>query len=128
MIGDNQPVAIKVISDAGMIPSAKAVSLGLIVTELVINALKYAFPEQRREAAIDVRYAIDRDDWMLIVSDNGVGKAADTPPRIDGGLGTTIVAALAKQLDATVTMMTGPAGFTVTVARAVAAAPLLEAA
>ena len=128
MIGDNQPVAIKVISDAGLIPSAKAVSLGLIVTELVINALKYAFPEQRREAAIDVRYAIDRDDWMLIVSDNGVGKAADTPPRIDGGLGTTIVAALAKQLDATVTMMTGPAGFTVTVARAVAAAPLLEAA
>ena len=128
MIGDDQPVAIKVTSDTGMIPSAKAVSLGLIVTELVINALKYAFPDQRREAAINVRYTINQDDWMLIVSDNGVGKATDTPPKIDGGLGTTIVAALAKQLDAKVTTKTGPAGFAVTVARAVAAAPLLQAA
>ena len=128
MIGDSQPVAVKVTSDTGMIPSAKAVSLGLIVTELVINALKYAFPDQRSEAAINVRYTIDQDDWMLIVSDNGVGKAADTPPKTDGGLGTTIVAALAKQLDAKITMATGAVGFQVTVARAVAAAPLLQAA
>ncbi len=125
MIGDDQPVAIKVTSDTGMIPSAKAVSLGLIVTELVINALKYAFPDQRREAAIDVRYTINQDDWMLIVSDNGVGKATDTPQKIDGGLGTTIVAALAKQLDAKVTTTTGPSGFAVTVARAAATEPLL---
>ncbi|WP_210731722.1 histidine kinase dimerization/phosphoacceptor domain -containing protein [Sphingomonas sp. PAMC26645] len=38
MVSDSQPVAIVVTSDKGMIPSAKAVSLGLIVTELVINA------------------------------------------------------------------------------------------
>ncbi len=128
MVGDTQPVVISVSSDHGMIPSAKAVSLGLIVTELVINALKYAFPEHRDEAAITVRYTIDQDYWTLVVSDNGVGKAADKPPKAEGGLGTTIVAALAKQLDARVTMTTGTAGFAVTVARAAAAAPLLRAA
>lgn len=128
MVGDNQPVALTVTSDTGMVPSATAVSLGLIVTELVINALKYAFPDRKLEAAIDVRYAIDRDDWTLTVSDNGVGKAPDGPPKSDGGLGTTIVNALAKQLNAQVTMMTGVAGFTITVAHAVAATPLLQAA
>src|SRR3546814_1931896 len=40
MIGDSQPVTITVSSDTGMIPSEKAVSLGLIVPELVINALR----------------------------------------------------------------------------------------
>lgn len=128
MVGDDEPVAIKVTSDTGMIPSAKAVSLGLIVTELVINALKYAFTDHRQEAAIDVRYTIDRDDWTLVVSDNGIGKAADKPAKTEGGFGTTVVAALAKQLDAQVTMITGTTGFTVTVARIAAAAPLLHAA
>lgn len=128
MVGDNQPVAIKVTSDSGMIPSAQAVSLGLIVTELVINALKYAFPDHRHEAAIEVRYTIDHDDWTLVVSDNGIGKTADNPPKIEGGLGTTIVAALAKQLEAQMTMTTGAAGYAVTLARLAAAAPLLRAA
>jgi chemotaxis protein methyltransferase CheR len=118
MIGDDQPVAIVVTSDTGMIPSSKAVSLGLIVTELVINALKYAFPDHRHEAAIDVSYLIDENHWTLIVSDNGVGKDLDEQPKTEGGLGTTIVAALANQLDAQVTMKTGTAGLAVTIARA----------
>ena len=128
MVGGDEPVAIKVTSDTGMIPSVKAVNLGLIVTELVINALKYAFPGHRHEAAIEVRYTIDRDDWTLVVSDNGIGKAAAKPPKTEDGLGTTIVAALAKQLDAQVTMTNGMAGFTVTIARIAAEAPLLRAA
>ncbi|MDY7522823.1 sensor histidine kinase [Sphingomonas sp. 10B4] len=128
MVGDDQPVAITVASDTGMIPSAKAVSFGLIVTELVINALKYAFPDHKREAAITVSYAIDGDDWTLIVSDNGVGKIEGIKPKADGGFGTTIVAALAKQLKADVTMTTNSTGFTVTVASKAAAKPLLRAA
>ncbi len=54
--------------------SADAVSLGLIVTELVINALKYAFPDQSKTAAVTVRYEINGADWKLSVSDNGIGK------------------------------------------------------
>jgi hypothetical protein len=70
-----QIIASIVITDDGMITSEKAVSLGLIVTELVINALKYAFPDREAEALILVTYEIDILDWKLIVSDNGVGKS-----------------------------------------------------
>ena len=38
MIGDRQPITLKVMADAGKIGSAQAVSMGLIVTELVTRA------------------------------------------------------------------------------------------
>ena len=44
MIGESRPAKLTVTADEGYMISANAVSLGLIVTELVINALKYAFP------------------------------------------------------------------------------------
>jgi hypothetical protein len=101
-----------------VIPSTKAVSLGLIVTELVINALKYAFPKQKADALILVTYEIDALDWKLIVSDNGVGKDAVASLAFDPGLGTTIVKALSKQLGARMDLFSGPTGLTVSVTRA----------
>jgi chemotaxis protein methyltransferase CheR len=46
MVGDIQAVSITVLAHKDLIPSAKAVSLGLIVTGLVINALKHTFPPE----------------------------------------------------------------------------------
>src|SRR5476649_2743384 len=80
MIGENQPIKLKVIADAGAIGSAQAVSMGLIVTELVINALKYAFPVDKEGSMVLVTYESKNDDWKLVVSDNGVGKTADGDP------------------------------------------------
>ena len=75
-------------------------SLGLIVTELVINALKHAFPGGRI-GAIKVGYSTQGADWTLRVTDNGVGlpQGEDAPK---SGLGTSMVEALAKSLSATV--------------------------
>jgi two-component sensor histidine kinase len=48
MIGDYHPTTLKVNSDGGSVTSREAVSLGLIVTELILNALKHAFPDNKK--------------------------------------------------------------------------------
>jgi two-component sensor histidine kinase len=117
MIGE-QPITVKVITDEGTVDSSNAVSLGLIVTELVINAIKYAFPKDKAGAQILVTYEIDGADWKLMVSDNGVGKIPGNDPLVPAGLGTTIVSALAKQLDARVELEGGDSGLRVSITRA----------
>jgi chemotaxis protein methyltransferase CheR len=116
MVSETQPIDLKVMADNGMIGSDKAVSLGLIVTELVINAIKYAFPTATVDASITVEFASTDDDWSLTVADNGVGKLSDAPPSTVGGLGTVIVQALVKQLEAKM-VVDGVGGMRVSIAR-----------
>jgi chemotaxis protein methyltransferase CheR len=114
MIGDSQPIAVNVMADIGHIGSHQAVSLGLIVTELVINAVKYAFPTSKVGATIQVSYEIFGTEWKLIVADNGVGKP-DGVKSGSGGLGTAIVQSLVKQLDAVIETTSDPNGVSVSV-------------
>ena len=93
--------------------SGAAVNIGLVVTELLINAIKHAFPTPRADEVL-VTYEVDAADWQLTVSDNGVGKS---DPAISQGLGTTIVKALVEQLDAQLKASTGPKGTTIAIAR-----------
>jgi two-component sensor histidine kinase len=118
MIAEQQPITVKVMADKGTVESAKAVSLGLIVTELVINAIKYAFPTNKADALVLVTYEIEKSDWKLIVSDNGVGKNAGVGAEAQGGLGTSIVKALAKQLGARVETDNSTTGLKVCITRA----------
>jgi two-component sensor histidine kinase len=118
MIGEHQPIALKVMADAGKISSAQAVSMGLIVTELVINALKYAFPTTREGSVVMVTYESKDEDWKLIVSDNGVGKDVKSVIETRGGLGTVIVQALVKQLGARMDVLNTPTGLNIAVTRA----------
>jgi chemotaxis protein methyltransferase CheR len=117
MIGGDQPIVLKVTADSGKISSAQAVSMGLIVTELVINALKYAFPVDKAGSLVTVTYVSRGEDWILTVSDNGVGKSAAKPSAGPGGLGTVIVEALVKQLDATLEIASATSGLTAKVTR-----------
>ena len=118
MIGDSRPIALKVDADAGTAISRDAVSIGLIVTELVMNALKHAFHVERPDAAIVVSYKVAGTDWKLAVSDNGIGKpdvrASDTKP----GLGTSLVNALTRQLDAVVDIASDSRGTAVAITHA----------
>jgi chemotaxis protein methyltransferase CheR len=127
MIGE-QPITVKVTAGEGTVDSSEAVSLGLIVTELVINAIKYAFPTDKAGARILITYEVDGTDWKLIVSDNGVGRIPGNDPRAPVGLGTTIVSALAKQLDARVELDGGDAGLRVSITRGSFASHLPQAA
>jgi chemotaxis protein methyltransferase CheR len=114
MISDDRPIDLRVVAGDGRIGSDKAVSLGLIVTELVINALKYAFPTARADALVLVAFETEGENWTLTVTDNGVGKSADEAPSAHGGLGTVIVEALVKQLGASVEVLAMP-GLRVTI-------------
>ncbi|HYJ34872.1 MAG TPA: histidine kinase dimerization/phosphoacceptor domain -containing protein [Rhizomicrobium sp.] len=118
MIGESRPAKLTVTADEGFVQSADAISLGLIVTELVINALKYAFPDQRTTATVKVDYEVNGTDWKLSVSDNGIGRVEGSGSRAKGGLGTSLVKALAHQLDAQVETVSGPSGMSVSVTHA----------
>ena len=115
MVSDNRPVALRVDADDAATGSAFAVSLGLIVTELVINALKHAFPAGRQDCRVNVVYKVAGSDWQLVVSDNGVGMAEDSTKVRKLGLGTSLVLALSQHLDARVESASGPGGVSVSI-------------
>jgi len=117
MIGDASSAKLQVEADDGSMVSGDAVSLGLIVTELVINALKYAFPRQPPSAVVLVRYEVNNKTWRLSVADNGIGNSEDDGP-VQSGLGTSLVKALANQLHAEVETVSGPTGMSVTITSA----------
>ncbi|UTP37897.1 PAS domain-containing protein [Phenylobacterium sp. LH3H17] len=101
MIRESRPLTLSVRSDTATVTSQEAVSLGLIVTELVINALKHAFPDGR-EGEVLVDYELPQPGWTLSVTDDGIGKPpASHSTRV--GLGTSVVEALGKQLRAQLT-------------------------
>lgn len=127
MITDSKPVSLIVQAGPGTMVSSEAVCVGLIITESVINALKYAFPHDQTNAQITVVYAAGNRDWMLSISDNGVGTSSDET-HVSGGLGTTIVNALANQLKAVVLIKSSPLGRIVTVTHQPSAADAPQAA
>jgi two-component sensor histidine kinase len=100
MISDHEQLSLSVEVDDSVTGADDSVSLGLIVTELVINALKHAFPRHRK-GKICVAYEAEGTAWTLSVRDTGVG-LPEGHATAKPGLGTGIVEALAKQLGATV--------------------------
>jgi two-component sensor histidine kinase len=116
MTDDSRPISLQVRAGGGAVSSAEAVSIGLIVTELVINAFKHAFVG-RAAGRLVVTYEAAETNWRFAVSDNGIG----TPEghvdldKVTPGLGTIIVEALAKQLDARVQVARTPQDTTVSI-------------
>ena len=124
MIGEGAQVSIDVRADGASVSSNEAVSIGLIVTEAVINALKHAFRADEKDGRIVVSYEVTDEDWKLSVADNGMGKPQTGPDATKVGLGTSIVNALAQQLDARVDLVTGQGGTSVSVTHTVAHTPV----
>ena len=128
MIGDTRPISLKVVGDGGSASSRQAESIGLIVTELVMNALKHAFPEATAKGQITVAYDVVGKNWKLSVADDGIGKPDGAFAQGKSGLGTGIVRALSQQLEAKVDTLAGPRGTTVSITHATFPAKAVHAA
>ncbi|MBC7520724.1 MAG: ATP-binding protein [Sandarakinorhabdus sp.] len=112
MIDDPGRITLSATADGPPVAANVSVSLGLIVTELVINALKHGFPDQNA-GHIKVAYTASDAGWQLVVEDDGVG--IDDIDSAVPGLGTSIVNALAKHLGASITVSDGAPGTMVTI-------------
>jgi two-component sensor histidine kinase len=84
-----------------MLSVSRAGAIGLIANELVTNAMKHAFPDDR-EGAITIGFHREADDFLLTMSDNGVGLEMPPEPQGEGpqrsGMGGRLVRALTAQL------------------------------
>jgi two-component sensor histidine kinase len=96
--GREDKVSIRLEAEDADISLDKAVTLGLITTELVTNALKHAFPDGRR-GEILVRFSCKSRQCTLVVSDDGVG-LANQQFDLQSRSGLRLVASLALQLGA----------------------------
>ena len=113
MVRDHDRTSLAVSADESIATADISVSLGLIVTELVINALKHAFPDGR-DGKILVDYRGPGGAWTLSVADDGVGMPGDQA-EIRPGLGTSLIEALAKHLHASVRVADADPGTTVSI-------------
>ena len=113
MIDPAADIEIQVDAEDLSVRPETCTSMGLVVTELVTNALKHAFPGQGK-GIIRVSFAVRDPGWQLSVADNGVGCDIRSAIRA-GGVGTRIVTTLARRLGARLEISRSrPGGLTVT--------------
>lgn len=90
-------------------PTDRAISLGIVLNELVTNALKYAYPqEQKGEIRISLQRSGD-DRCTLLVEDDGIGWNGSGLPQ-GSGLGSRIVKSLAMALDGSLNYLVKASG------------------
>lgn len=99
----SRPVKLELVVESHSIGLQRAVSLGLIINELLTNALKYAFPDDR-SGRVAVKFTRHQSRLFLIVRDDGVGQGDGSGQRtVRGtGMGRGIVRALTAGLGGTV--------------------------
>ncbi len=100
-----QKVTLDVQVDVNRFKSDTLTPLGLIINEVISNALKYAFQEDR-EGKIFVRLSrLDAKKFRLLIGDDGVGIAEGLASEDSESFGTELIGALTEQLNGTITRL-----------------------
>ncbi|WP_425450200.1 histidine kinase dimerization/phosphoacceptor domain -containing protein [Virgifigura deserti] len=86
--------------DVRLVPD-RAIAVGVIVTELITNAFKYAYPNGAGPIRVHIR-RLDFRLLSLVVEDDGVGQAASETAALGTGIGRQIVDGMAASLDSKV--------------------------
>ena len=90
-------IKLKINIDKILLSVNTAITCGLIINELISNALKYAFPEGQ-SGEIKINFQSARGQIILIVSDNGIGLPENVDLQKTESLGLQIVLTLTNQL------------------------------
>lgn len=106
---DGAASQVKLDTDEMMTTPDRAVAVGMIVTELVLNARKHAYPEGNGPIRVTLRRK-DDTSAILTIEDEGIGLPSEDALRTKRGLGRTIVQAMVSKLDATETRPAVPRG------------------
>ncbi|MBS0362334.1 MAG: sensor histidine kinase, partial [Proteobacteria bacterium] len=114
-MGDEWAGKVSVDAAPILVPTDRAVTLGLVVTELIINARKYAYGG--KPGPIEVSLEEHRDKLRLIVADHGVGKHG-----LGEGFGSRMMNAMIRQLSGEMTWSDNKPGL-----RAILSAPVAGA-
>jgi chemotaxis protein methyltransferase CheR len=102
-------ISLKTDIESTLLPTDQAIPIGLIVNELVTNAVKYAFPPNTKGVVL-VTFKRDPGRLLLTVADDGKGF---DPQRADSGLGGRLVEGFAQQLGGQIERESGIKGTTV---------------
>ena len=92
-------VSIKLSSPGYKLSIDMAIPLGLLVNEILSNSLKYAFPEERK-GSIHIELSEAKDNYKLIIGDDGCGIPTDIHTETSSSMGMTLIRMLCEQLDA----------------------------
>ncbi len=79
-----------------------AIPCGLIINELVTNSIKYAFPDERSGTITVYLYSYHEDEYVLIISDDGIGLPEDIDFKTTATLGLQLVYNLSNQLEGSI--------------------------
>src|ERR1700681_2753066 len=102
-------ILLKTDIESELLPTDRAITIGLMVNELVANAVKYAFPDETKGTVL-VTFKRAPGELRLTVSDDGKGI---DPRRADSGLGGRLVEGFAQQLGGQIKRKSGNKGTTV---------------
>jgi len=94
-------------SDAITLSLDTAVPLGLIVSEIITNSVKHAFPGIKKPV-LQINLIKNGNDFQLVVSDNGVGLPEDFEIESSSSLGSEIIVALVSQINAEINFKNNP--------------------
>ncbi len=101
---DAKGINFKISTDNIFLDINRAIPCGLLLNELITNALKYAFPEETKgEIKIDLE-KYKQNKWRLSIADNGIGFPKGLDFRKTESLGLQLVNSLISQLNGTIKM------------------------
>ena len=99
---DTERIEIKIEAENILLDVDSAIPLGLIINELVSNAMKYAFPEQKKGSVL-ISLKDNKNELFLMVQDDGVGM--DASKKSNQTFGLSLVNSLMRKLKAEIVIV-----------------------